>query len=81
MVVYMHARTPTRAGTVRPPPRIALAVRDLIEQHGEPAAATRLGIGRTAVVRIAARLPARRGTVTQAAHALGFLIDDEASGA
>ena len=70
----MHDEQP-RAGTVRPPPRIALAVRELIARDGEPAAAVRLGMSRGAALRVAARLPARRGTIIAAAHALGIEVD------
>jgi len=67
--------TTSRPGTVRPPPRLAIAVRELIDRDGAPSTAARLGLSRGATLAIAARLPARRGTIVAAAHALEIEID------
>ena len=62
-------------GTVAPPPRVEMAVRDLIERYGEPWAVERLGVGRSTVARLAGRLPCRRGSILMAARALGMDLE------
>lgn len=52
---------------VRPPPRRAIAVRELIASEGAPEASARLAIS--------ARLPARRGPILLAARALGMALE------
>jgi hypothetical protein len=64
-----------RAGTVTAPPRVALAVRDLISRIGGPATGAALSMSRETALRIASRTPCRRGSVLQAARALGIEID------
>lgn len=61
-----------RTGTVAPPIRVALAMREAIAREGEGALAARFGIGRTTVARIAGRLTCRRGSILLAAHYLGI---------
>lgn len=53
-----------------PPPKVAIAVRELIERYGEPWAVERLGVSRSTVIRLAGRLPCRRGSILMAARAL-----------
>jgi len=63
------------AGSIAPPPRLALAVRALIDRDGEVATAERLSLGRTTVARIAGRLKCRRGSILMAARALDIDLE------
>jgi len=67
-------KTRRAAGTVAPPPRVAIAVRNLIGRCGEQATAERLGVSRATVARLAGRLTCRRGSVFMAARALGIEV-------
>jgi hypothetical protein len=69
-----HVQIKRRAGSVAPPPRVALAVRALLEAEGEVEAAARLGISRATLVRIAGRMTCRRGSILAAATALGLEV-------
>jgi hypothetical protein len=76
MVDNDEQRRRARAGTVQAPPRIAVAVRDVLARDGERAATERLHLSPETATRIAARLPVRRGSVLVAARALGMEVDD-----
>ena len=64
-----------QVGGVAPPPAEATTVRKIIEEHGEPYTAHRLGIGRSTIIRLAGGMTCRRGSILMAAHALGIQID------
>jgi hypothetical protein len=68
-------RRRARAGTVAPPQRVAAAVREIIARDGERVAIERLQIDRATALRIASRLPCRRGSILVAARALGIDLD------
>jgi hypothetical protein len=72
MVDNTHQRRRVPTGTVFPPPYVALAMREAIAREGEGALASRMGIGRTTVARIAGRLTCRRGSILLAANWLGI---------
>ena len=57
-----------------PPPWLAAQAHAMIVRLGEPVAAERLGVGRGAVTRLAARLPVRRGTIECALKTLGVEV-------
>lgn len=64
------------SGTVAPPPRIAIAVREMLLGRGGLETAAHLGVSRSTAERIAGRLPCRRGSILLAARALGMELDD-----
>ena len=64
------------AGTVTPPPSVAIAVRELIDRHGDRDTAARLGVSRATVARLAGSLTCRRGSVFLAARPLGIDLGD-----
>jgi hypothetical protein len=49
----------------------------MIERYGEPWAGELLGVGRSTLVRLAGRLPCRRGSILMAARALGLALDGD----
>jgi hypothetical protein len=75
MVDIEQQRRRARAGTVAPPPRLAIAVRAMLARDGEAATIARIGIARETALRIASRLPCRRGSILVAAQALGIEVD------
>jgi hypothetical protein len=74
---HLATRGPSRSAGVLPPPRVSIAVRDLVISIGDVAAAAKLGLNRTTVVRVAGRMPCHRGTVLLAARALGIDLDED----
>ena len=68
-------RRRAKTGSVAPPARLAIAVRELLARDGERETLVRLGIGRETALRIASRLPCRRGSILVAARALGMEVD------
>ena len=73
-----HETRRRATGTYPPPPRLALAVRDLIATIGEVAATRQLGVSRSTALRLAMRMPVRRGSTALAAAALGLGLDEAA---
>jgi len=63
------------SGALAPPPRVALAVRGMIDRLGETEAVRTLGVSRNTVVRIAGRLPCRRGSILFVATRLGIDLE------
>lgn len=71
----MQEPTNRAPGAVLPPWRIAQATRQSVILSGARATAVRMGISDTTVSRIAARLPCHRGSILQAARALGLDLE------
>ena len=67
-----------RIGTLKPPPRVGLAVRAMLAREGEAATVQRLQVSRETALRLAALLPCRRGSILVAARALGIEVGDAA---
>jgi len=75
MPIEQHA--PPRSGAigVRPRPAVAKAAAALLASVGELEAARRLQLARATVVRLAAGMPCRRGSIALAAARLGIPED------
>lgn len=74
-MVDASSNSSRRAQGIAPPPRLATKLRELITQEGESALALRLGLGRPTLARLAGRLTCRRGSILQAAQALGMELE------
>jgi hypothetical protein len=65
------------SGSVLPPARVALAVREAVIADGARATSTRLGLSTATMNRIAGRLPAHRASIALAAQRLGIDLEIE----
>jgi len=65
-----------KTGSVIPPTRLALAVRDSIVSQGSRVAAERLSLSDSTAARIAGRLPCHRASIELAARRLGIDLED-----